>query len=201
MNFSGCGSTPSAPARTSAKYEVNAYPMLVFVDATGKELSRARGYHNGDAFTKDLTGVLNAVRAAELTKAVAAAPKDAATLSRLSVFYSGQGQLDDAKTYLDRAAAQDPNRQSEAVLAAYRALSAAYYQNKDWAAAIPIFEEQVRRGHETHETILSQLMLGISYLKNNEKSKAIAVAQSIKNNAQATQEEKQVADQLIAAAK
>ena len=179
------------------KYKIEAYPTLLFLDASGKEIERVTGYEDGDDFSATMAGVLYEHRNAQLLETTFSSPHDASALARMTIVLAGTERFEEANQFLTRAATEDPNRRLPAVAAAYKMMADTFFGRNEWKQAIPYFEEFVQRSHELREAILGQLMLAVCYVKNNQSSQAISLLNAIKSNPQAIAEEKEVADKIL----
>lgn len=189
-------------ATLAKKYNIDAYPIIVFVDADGKVVKRIEGYQDGSDFTESLSQILQDRSGKQLSAAAANQPKDVEAQVAMTIMNAALGKIEEAEKFRRQAETADPHNQSGMLGAVYQALADYYFYDKnDYGKSVDCLTNQIRVSNNGEETIIAQLMLGYSYIHLQQKSKAIAPLQSVLNNSGASKDAKDLAQELLDSAK
>lgn len=130
---------------TAKQYKVSAYPTLIVLDPSGKEVDRHLGFLEAAEFVATIDGYRKGVGTiAALEKELQAKPDDVDLMYRVGMKHAEAGRAGEAATVLTKAMSADPKNEKGRNPAILYALGEAYYVDGQYADAKPYFDRLVK---------------------------------------------------------
>jgi tetratricopeptide (TPR) repeat protein len=127
------------------QYKVSAYPTLILLDPSGKEVDRHLGFLEAKEFVSTIDGYRNGIGTiADLENQLRKKPDDLDLLFKVGMKHADAGRAGDAAAVLSKAMELDPKNKKRRNPGMLYALGEAYYVDERYADAKPYFERLVR---------------------------------------------------------
>jgi thioredoxin-like negative regulator of GroEL len=157
------------------KFGVQNLPTVVFIDASGQEVSRIGGYMPAEPFVEKARGIIQLYRSLPgLEAKVAKNPGDSKSALSLLEFYAGQSRREKAAALLAKIQRADPSNARGHLLPALISLGEADTTAQAWSVARPRFAKALTLAKKPDERAFSLLQLGICDASQGKLDSAVA---------------------------
>jgi tetratricopeptide (TPR) repeat protein len=160
---------------TAKQYKVGAYPTLIVLDPSGKEVDRHLGFLTAEEFVTTIDGYRNGIGTiAALEKELHAKPDDVELMYRVGMKHAQAGRAGDAAAVLTKAMSADPKNEKGRNPEILYALGEAYYVDGQYTDAKPYFDRLVREYPESEMGDAGAKRLAGTEYKLGNKDAAVA---------------------------
>jgi thioredoxin-like negative regulator of GroEL len=157
------------------KFGVQSLPTVVFLDASGQEVSRIAGYLPRDQFVEKARGIIQLHRSLPgLEAKVAQNPGDSKSALTLLEYYVGQNRRTKVGALLTKIQRADPKNARGHLLPALIRTADADTSAQDWSVARPRLARALTLAKTPNDRAFCLVQLGICDASQNKFDAAIA---------------------------
>jgi tetratricopeptide (TPR) repeat protein len=184
---------------TAARYGVRSYPTILVLKPNGVEIDRLVGYYPPVEFVGGIVNALSGIGTLEdLQNKLAARPKDVDLTYEVGQKYRWRGDYDKAAAYFQQVMALDTNNAKKLAAQAAYNLGHMQYKEKNYSAAIGLWQKMIGTYPQDSAIIDAQLMVALSYQKANDFKNAKAEFKHFLQKYPDTDEKEWINEQLAA---
>jgi thioredoxin-related protein len=160
----------------AAKYKVDAYPTVVFLDAQGEVWGRLPGYAPPEHFAKAAVEVANGFRDFPvLSERLAKNPNDAETALQLAILYAVRSDGASAEGMLAKAESGGSAR----LAAAYNAVGDCYQGLEEFPKARGFFEKAITAAKDGHDLAYARLSIAACFVAEDAPKEATPYLEAV----------------------
>jgi thioredoxin-related protein len=149
-------------------YEVQGYPMILFLNEKGEVEGRIGGYLPAKGFSEQMSRFLTGHTAyPALQDKVRKNPGDLNSLAKLASLAATRGDTAQAETLVAHLQTADPKNSRGFLAMACNDLGSSYLERDQFAKAIPYFAKSVKYGKMPKDVAAAHLKMAICYLSQN----------------------------------
>jgi thioredoxin-related protein len=181
------------------KYNVTAYPTILFLNSDGTVIGIILGYEPADQFSSKIDTFVSVQKELPiLQQKVKENPKDNASLLALAKIYSAQEDTANLDSTLTQMEKNGLGKDASAFYDLEGKLGMIYVNQNDPQKAAPIFTKMIKSGKTDPQKLLGRIGLGITYIQTKQIDKAKSEINKVLNDPKAPENLKTMAQQIMA---